>query len=57
MTSSDRRPNAWMIAWIVLSATAFAAAIVLGSSPLALVGSLAMLAALLSVGQLPRLSD
>lgn len=52
-TRRNRRPAIWL----GLSAIVFAAALALGSAALALLASLAVVAALLSVERFPRIRD
>ena len=55
-----RRATRWNlrpVLWVALSAIGFAAAVALQSAAFALLASLAIFAALLSVGRYPRLRD
>ena len=52
-THRNRRPAIW----VTLSALAFVAALALGSDALALVASLAVVGALVSVERYPRIRD
>lgn len=52
-THRNRRPAIW----VALSALAFVAALALGSDALALVASLAVVGALISVERYPRIRD
>jgi hypothetical protein len=57
MSTRPMRPKLRPLLWLGLSGIAFAAALALGNGALALVASLALIGALLSVGRYPRLRD
>jgi hypothetical protein len=56
---SGRRParNLRLLVWVALSAVGFIAAVRFQSTAVALIASLALLAAIVSVGRFPRLRE
>jgi hypothetical protein len=57
MSNRPARRNLRPVFWLALSAMAFGAALALGTAALVLVGSLAIIAALVSIERYPRIRD
>jgi hypothetical protein len=57
MSHRPARRNLRPILWLTVSAMAFGAALALGTAALVLVGSLAIIAALVSIERYPRIRD
>lgn len=57
MANRPARRNFRPVLWLALGATAFVAGIALGTAALVLIGSLAIVAALVSIERYPRIRD
>jgi hypothetical protein len=57
MSKRPARRNLRPVLWLALSAAAFAAALALGTAALVLIGSLAIVGALVSIERYPRTRD